>query len=100
EANIQSTIKGIANVGYYNAEKTEGGKWEDRGNEGTTWYKVENYYMAGVDGVSYYPAESIDDPIREIEELFRQLTAQVDVLKDENARLKAKLKKIEEVLNE
>ena len=98
-SNIESDVVGMATVGYYNADKVVGGTWEDRGTTDNIWYRVGAYYMAGVDGVSYFPVEK-SDPAKQIELLVSQLVDQVDVLTRENIMLKDKLHRIEGIANE
>lgn len=100
EASTNSTIKGLLSVGYYNVEKVTGEKWEDRGKTDDTWYKIGDYYVAGVDGVEYYPAKDYPDPLKQIEMLMAQLTNEIETLKEENRALNNKLNTIRGIVNE
>lgn len=92
EPNLEASIKGVAPIGYYNAEMVKGGEFED----GSIWYKVENYYIAGVTGVVHYPKENLE-PVEEMMELLRKMQDAYNLLVAENKDLKARLEKIKQI---
>lgn len=69
EPNTECSVRGVASVGYYNvSEIVKGGSFEN----GDTWYKVDDFYLAGVNGVIYYPNEEIA-PLEEMMALMKKM---------------------------
>lgn len=99
EPNTAARVNGTTPVGYYSAEKINGEEWQDRGVVGDVWYKIGNYYVAGVQGVDYLPAKE-SEPISEIEKLLKDLNNEIKTLKDENKELRNRLERIKDICNE
>lgn len=95
EPKITAKVNGTAPNGYLYAEVTNGDQWEDRGISGDIWYKVDNYYIAGVEGVDFFPKKQ-SDPVNEIEKLLKSLSDEINQLKKENEDLKGRLERIKE----
>lgn len=69
ESNVESQIRGTAAIGYYNVdEKVTGGNY----GEGNTWYRIGEYFVAGVSGVTYYPMNEIT-PMEEMMALMKKM---------------------------
>lgn len=93
EANTNATINGSAQIGFYNVEEVvNGGVFAD----GNTWYKIGEYYIAGVKGVAYYPKEE-PSPATEIMNLIAKMQDANNTLEAENKELKERLSKIRDL---
>lgn len=92
EPNTSSDVRGVASVGYYNAEKIQGGEFED----GNTWYKVNDFYIAGVQGVQYYPKEEVI-PLNELTEIIKKMEESYLKVCAERDDYKSRLERIKEL---
>lgn len=91
EPNTTCKSVGYYEKGYYTCEKVN----ED-------WYKVGDYYMAQVDGVTYLPTESIIEQlkaqIKALESDLEKERMNVQQLKNDLQIAENKLTKIKEIL--
>ena len=86
---LDAEIIGHVQLGYYNILNKEE-------NDGYTWYQIaENGWCADITTV-YLPSDK-DDIIKQIEKYFDDMKAQVNTLKEQDAELKSRLKKIKEL---
>lgn len=96
EPNTTSQINGTAKIGYYNiSEIVVGGDFEG----GNTWYKVEDFYLASVEGVQYFKKEEIA-PIEEMMALIKQMESSYFAVCKERDIYKEKIDKIRGIVDE
>ena len=95
EPNTDSRIVGICAIGYHNVAKVEGGDF----GEGNTWFKVGDYYIASVKGVTYYPADELS-PFEELMKNMKQLEDAFVKVKNENEILTRKLNQIKDIVED
>lgn len=94
QPNTNSQIMGTAAVGYYNVlEIVDGGSY----GEGTKWYHVGDYYLAGVSGVTYYPKDEVA-PTDEMVALIKKMTEAFESVKNERDEYKDMVERIRQIV--
>lgn len=93
EPSTNGQMRGVASIGYYNIDEVvKGGAFED----GDTWFKIGDLYVASVNGVKYYPKDETI-PIDEMMKLMKQMQDAYLKVVAENNELKDKLERIKEI---
>lgn len=92
EPNTNSNVNGQAMIGYYNVDETIEQK-------DYIWYKIGNYYIAGVDGVIYYPKVEIV-PMEQMMNLMKQMEETYLSVCNDRDLYKEKLERIRGILDE
>ena len=94
EPSTNGQIRGVASIGYYNIDEVvKGGAFDD----GDTWYRIGELYVAAVNGVQYYSKDNTI-PIDEIVRLMKQMQEAYLKVTKENEELKQKLISIERII--
>lgn len=78
-------------VGYYNV-------LDKKDADGYTWYEIEKGKWCANPTTEYLPANNDVDIVREIEKWVKDIEVRINVLKDENTKLKSDMKQINEVV--
>lgn len=83
KATCECDVLGICSVGYYDVEEvTKGGGY----GTGNKWYNIGGKYIAGVDGVIYYPKGEGPAPVKptsDVSELIDKLQSAFKTVCDE-----------------
>ena len=97
EPSLSGTIVGHVSLGYYNVLSIKEALPEDKEKDDIKcWYEIaKDRWIANI--TTIYHEASGEDVLKELEKYFNALKRSIDTLSNENANLKADMKKVNEI---